>query len=102
MHFDDETKKGIIRMDILTRIFRLQDLAVNHNNFGCVAVDGRSKWKIIDFKTDMLDRYGYVDIFGGFQDGNGMFQYEGFLYDILLSPPLQNRFRYNRKRHVIG
>lgn len=96
---DDETRKGVTRTDILSRIFRLHDVATNPNNFGCVEINGtRNKWQIVDFRTDTMSVYGFPEyIFGGFRDGNGMFRYEGSLYSILKESPEKQRMEIARQ-----
>ena len=74
---------GVTTIDILSRILRLMDITTNATNFGCVTVENRTKWKVIDFRTDTLDYYTFVDIFRGFQQGNGMYNYSGFLGEVL-------------------
>jgi len=96
---DDETRRGVARTDILARIFRLHDVATNPNNFGRVIInDTRSKWQIVDFRTDTMSVYGFPEyIFGGFRDGNGMFQYKGSLYNLLKESPEKQRMEIARQ-----
>jgi hypothetical protein len=76
----DETKKDIAAMDILSRVFLLEDIMVNDGNFGVVEVlqkgseETKSKWKIVDFmppksqkgKAHLGDRkYAYTNHYGG-------------------------------------
>ena len=66
----ESTKKDLIIIDMLSRIFCLGDVMVNAGNFGVVEVSQRgsdevkSKWKVVDFlppksESDEPDRYTY-------------------------------------------
>jgi len=89
---DAETCKGISCMDILSRVFRLHDVTTNPSNFGKVNInDTSSKWKIIDFRINNEDTYGYDDIFGGFLAGNGRYNYQAFLVEIIKDRPETDR-----------
>jgi hypothetical protein len=75
-----ETKRDIITIDVLSRVFLLEDIMVNDGNFGIVEVsqkgseETKSKWKIVDFmppkslkgKEHLGDRkYAYTHHYGG-------------------------------------
>jgi len=97
---DSTTCAGIASMDILSRIFRLYDVTTNPSNFGRVSVNGfPKKWKIIDFRIDTMDSYKYNDIFKGFQEGNGMFNYTEFIGEVLRDRPEEERME--TAAHVI-
>lgn len=64
------TKRDLIVIDMLSRIFCLGDVMVNAGNFGVVEVsqkdsdEVKSKWKVVDFlppksESDEADRYTY-------------------------------------------
>ncbi len=68
----ESTKKDLIIIDMLSRIFCLGDVMVNAGNFGVVEVSQRdsdevkSKWKVVDFlpprsENDESDRYTCVN-----------------------------------------
>ena len=70
----ESTKKDLIIIDMLSRIFCLGDVIVNAGNFGVVEVSQRgsdevkSKWKVVDFlpprsESDEPDRYIYGKLF---------------------------------------
>jgi hypothetical protein len=76
----DETKRDIAAIDILSRVFLLEDIMVNDGNFGVVEVlqkgseETKTKWKIVDFmppksqkgKAHSGDRkYAYTNHYGG-------------------------------------
>jgi hypothetical protein len=76
----DETKRDIVAIDILSRVFLLEDIMVNDGNFGIVEVSQKgskeikTKWKIVDFmppksqkgKAHLGDRkYAYTNHYGG-------------------------------------
>lgn len=90
---DEATYQALSSMDILARIFRLRDVTTNSGNFGCVLSDIRQKWQIIDFIIDSFGTYGYDDIFTGFKNGNGMYNYHGFLGEILRDRPEVDRIQ---------
>ncbi len=95
---ENEAKTGITCTDILSRIFRLHDVTTNPTNFGRVTVDNsRHKWKILDFRVDSTDSYAYVDIFGGFKAGNGMYNYVGIQGEIIRDRPENERIQTARE-----
>jgi hypothetical protein len=53
----------------------------------------RQKWQIIDFIVDSSSTYVYEDIFGGFKKTNGMYNYHGFLGEILRDRPEADRMQ---------
>lgn len=76
----DETKRDIVAIDMLSRVFLLEDIMVNDGNFGMVEVsrkdseETKTKWKIVDFmppksqkgKEHLDDRkYAYTNHYGG-------------------------------------
>jgi hypothetical protein len=76
----DETKRDIVAIDILSRVFLLEDIMVNDGNFGMVEVsrkgseETKTKWKIVDFmppksqkgKEHLVDKkYVYTNHYGG-------------------------------------
>jgi hypothetical protein len=76
----DETKTDIVAIDILSRVFLLEDVMVNDGNFGMVEVsrtgseETKTKWKIVDFmppksqkgKEHFGDKkYAYTNHYGG-------------------------------------
>jgi hypothetical protein len=87
----DETKRDIVAIDMLSRVFLLEDVMVNDGNFGMVEVskkdsgDTKTKWKIVDFmppkspkgkeylgdkKYVYTNHYGGSTIVYGFTSGN--------------------------------
>jgi len=78
-NFLRQAEKGVGITDMLSRIFHLRDVSTNTTNFGCVSVGDRSKWKIIDFRVDTMDFYGYENILKGLQEGNGTYEYTDYL-----------------------
>lgn len=78
------TIQGLASLDMLARIFRLRDVTTNPANFGRVLVNTtKQKWKILDFIIDTFASYGYDNIFEGFRQGNGAYNYEGYLRHIV-------------------
>lgn len=77
----EEARKGMIRLDIISRILNLADATTNFDNFGLVtsATDDfqQNKWKIFDFRIN-VSPYFYTnpEIMKGFKAGNGAFRYE--------------------------
>jgi hypothetical protein len=93
----DETKRDIVEIDMLSRVFLLEDIMVNDGNFGVVEVsqkgseETKTKWKIVDFmppksqkgKEHLGDKkYAYTNHYGGstithgFTSGNFSHTYE--------------------------
>jgi hypothetical protein len=93
---DERDILGITEIDIISRILKIHDTSTNSDNFGRVSVDSdtgqdKVKWKIIDFRVDSSDTYTYHDIVEGFLSGNGMFNYDGFLRQVLKDRPEKDR-----------
>jgi hypothetical protein len=76
----DETKRDIVAIDILSRVFLLEDVMVNDGNFGMVEVsrkgsgETKTKWKIVDFMPPKSQKgkehlgekkYAYTNHYGG-------------------------------------
>jgi len=82
-----ETCINLTMLDILARIFRLTDLTTNSTNFGVtIKTEEKTsnyKWKIIDFRVDSLASYQVEGILNGFLSGNGMFNYDGIMLEVL-------------------
>jgi len=87
----DETKRDIVAIDMLSRVFLLEDVMINDGNFGMVEVSRKdsegtkTKWKIVDFmpskspkgkeylgnqKYMYTNHYGGINITCGFTSGN--------------------------------
>jgi len=81
-------------IDLFARIFHLTD--INEGNFGQVVVNGKFKWKIVDFVIDDRGRHeigGRDSATGGFMTGNGTLRYSGtpFLLRTLCSRPEEEK-----------
>ncbi len=91
----DSTRKAIITFDILSRIFGLLDVTTNPTNFGRIEVTGQGeKWKMLDFRVpDRPDFYLNEKIFKGFEEGNGLYNYEyaDFMRDIFRNAAKNSR-----------
>lgn len=92
----EKARLGLVRLDILSRILRINDTTMNPGNFGFVTIDEtREKWKILDFRTpdkETSDTYNNPNIFDGFYKGNGVFNYDyaNFLRYIFKNPTQMN------------
>jgi len=84
--------QGVTRADIISRIFCLRDVTTNPSNFGFVFNEDEKKCKIFDFRIESQDTYEYIDIFKGFLEGNGMFNY----FDKFLKFTLKDRSETER------
>ena len=86
--------------DILARIFFLYDATTNPGNIGQVSVaeEGGSyfKWKIVDFRIPSLDRFVLPEIFQGFLNGNGMFNYTRHFATICCDRPEAERLQIGK------
>lgn len=64
---------GVVRAEVLLRIFNLWDITTNSGNFGRTLVPEESeKWRIIDFRVNTQDVYEPGLMFEDFRDGIGM------------------------------
>jgi len=91
----DEARRALICLDILSRILRLHDTTTNPGNFGQATVEsGIHKWKFLDFRiASDADFYFNPQIFEGFQEGNGIFNYDyaDFLKHTFRDPTYEKR-----------
>ncbi|MFN6414686.1 MAG: hypothetical protein ACK4V2_02810 [Pseudomonadota bacterium] len=69
----------MVSLDMLTRILRLHDLLNNTENFGFFKTgEEKPALKVIDFRiTDGENFYVNFEHFGGFLEGNGLYNYVG-------------------------
>lgn len=52
----EEARKALVRFELLSKIFYLEDTVINSGNFGYIVVDGvRKKWKLLDFSLYLGD-----------------------------------------------
>ena len=89
-----EVMKCLTQADIISRIFSLRDVTINDTNFGLVQTHEKNKCKIVDFRIETQNSYEYIDIFKGYLDGNGLFNY----CDELLIYILKTRSKIDRVR----
>lgn len=94
---DDGTKKDIMVIDMISRMFLLEDAMINEGNFGKIEVkekdskEIKSKWKLIDFISPQVKKgkeylkekaYLYTNYYGGsniaygFKTGNFSHTYQ--------------------------
>jgi hypothetical protein len=67
---------GLIKSDIISRIFRLSDLVSNDGNIGFTYIDGEiQSFKIIDFDVNDNVNYNNPEVYQGFLSGNGVHNY---------------------------
>lgn len=91
---NDESKKGVARIDILLRIFNLWDIITNSGNYGLTTVNQeREKWRIIDFRVVSQDDYSLERIFEDFVEGTGMEGYLGLPSSVLKEAEQAERIR---------
>jgi len=91
----DEARRALICLDILSRILRLHDTTTNPDNFGQAIVEPEiHKWKFLDFRiASDAEFYFNPQIFEGFQEGNGVFNYDyaDFLKHTFRDPAYEKR-----------
>lgn len=78
---DSQVVHGLAMIDIISRIFKLSDVATNDGNFGFALRAEKIKVKIIDFRVGMSgDVYTYAEgLLQGFLVGNGAYNYLNFV-----------------------
>ena len=78
---DSQVVQGLAMIDIISRIFKLTDVATNDGNFGFALNGEKIKVKIIDFRVGMGgDIYTYAEgLLQGFLVGNGAYNYLNFV-----------------------
>jgi len=70
---DTAAEIGMVRAEVLLRVFNLWDITTNSGNFGRVIVKEQSeKWRVIDFRVNTQESYVVDQIFEDFRDGVGM------------------------------
>lgn len=70
----------LTKIDIVSRVFKLIDVATNAGNFGFACRGDKMKCKIIDFRVGIYHVYGYEEgLLSGFIAGNGTYNYLGFV-----------------------
>ena len=71
---------GLTMIDIISRVFKLGDVATNAGNFGFAYSGDKIKCKIVDFRVGTWGDYKYIDgLLQGFIKGNGTYNYLGFV-----------------------